>query len=163
MLYIFAIILNKIIRFLLIILFSFILNSSFFAQNKGVILGSIKDKNTDAPIEGVVVQVDGTADGTATDNAGNYLFETTLGAKNLKVSFLCYATQNKYNIIVSSGNAQIVNFELSEEANTLKEVTIERNTSHSARAADMVTPMSTQRLTSEEIKSNPDGNFDVSR
>ena len=27
----------------------------------------------------------------------------------------------------------------------------------------MVTPMSTQKLTSEEIKSNPGGNFDVSK
>lgn len=133
------------------------------AQTKGVILGAIKDKNTQQAIEGVVVQIEGTADGNTTDSNGNYRIETSLGAKNIKVSYLGYATQIKYNIIVSSGNAQIVNFELDEEGKNLNEVVVKDNKSRSARAADMVTPMSTQRLSTEEIKSNPGGNFDVSR
>jgi hypothetical protein len=33
----------------------------------------------------------------------------------------------------------------------------------SASAADMITPLSVQALTTEEIKSNPGGNFDISR
>lgn len=133
------------------------------AQTKGIILGTIKDKNTQQTIEGAVVQIEGTADGNTTDSNGNYRIETSLGAKNIKVSYLGYATQIKYNIIVSSGNAQIVNFELDEEGKNLNEVVIKDNKSRSARAADMVTPMSTQRLSTEEIKSNPGGNFDVSR
>jgi len=146
------------------IVFSFILcfvNAQ--AQTKGIILGAVKDKNTQQAIEGAVVQIEGTADGNTTDSNGNYRIETSLGAKNIKVSYLGYATQIKYNIIVSSGNAQIVNFELDEEGKNLNEVVVKDNKSRSARAADMITPMSTQRLSTEEIKSNPGGNFDVSR
>lgn len=133
------------------------------AQTKGIILGTIKDKNTQQTIEGAVVQIEGTADGNSTDSNGNYRIETSLGAKNIKVSYLGYATQIKYNIIVGSGNAQIVNFEMDEEGKSLNEVVVKDNKSRSARAADMITPMSTQRLSTEEIKSNPGGNFDVSR
>lgn len=133
------------------------------AQSKGIILGAVKDKNTQQAIEGAVIQIEGSADGDIADSNGNYRIETSMGAKNIKVSYLGYATQTKYNIIVSSGNAQIVNFELEEEGKTLKEVEVKNNRSRSARAADMVTPMSTQRMSTEEIKSNPGGNFDVSR
>lgn len=149
-------------RFLLIIC-SLLLSFNIHAQTKGVILGAVKDKNTQQAIEGAVVQIEGTADGNTTDSNGNYRIETSLGAKNIKVSYLGYAAQTKYNIIVSSGNAQIVNFELDEEGKNLNEVVVKDNKSRSARAADMVTPMSTQRLSTEEIKSNPGGNFDVSR
>jgi hypothetical protein len=52
---------------------------------------------------------------------------------------------------------------MDEEGKSLNEVVVKDNKSRSARAADMITPMSTQRLSTEEIKSNPGGNFDVSR
>jgi hypothetical protein len=149
-------------RFLLIFC-TILVSLSTQAQTKGIILGTIKDKNTQQTIEGAVVQIEGTADGNTSDSNGNYRIETSLGAKNIKVSYLGYATQIKYNIIVSSGNTQIVNFELDEEGKNLNEVVVKDNKSRSARAADMVTPMSTQRLSTEEIKGNPGGNFDVSR
>jgi len=149
-------------RFLLIFC-TILVSLSTQAQTKGIILGTIKDKNTQQTIEGAVVQIEGTADGNTSDSNGNYRIETSLGAKNIKVSYLGYATQIKYNIIVSSGNAQIVNFDMDEEGKNLKEVVVKDNKSRSARAADMVTPMSTQRLSTEEIKGNPGGNFDVSR
>lgn len=133
------------------------------AQTKGIILGAVKDKNTQQAIEGAVVQIEGTAEGNTTDSNGNYRIETSIGAKNIKVIYLGYAPQIKYNIIVSSGNTQIINFELDEEGKNLNEVVVKDNKSRSARAADMVTPMSTQRLSTEEIRSNPGGNFDVSR
>lgn len=148
---------------ILLIFCSLLLSLNIQAQTKGLILGAVKDKNTQQAIEGAVVQIEGTADGNTTDSNGNYRIETSLGAKNIKVSYLGYAAQTKYNIIVSSGNAQIVNFELDEEGKNLNEVVVKDNKSRSARAADMVTPMSTQRLSTEEIKSNPGGNFDVSR
>ncbi|MEO7835675.1 MAG: TonB-dependent receptor, partial [Ginsengibacter sp.] len=104
-----------------------------------------------------------TSEGTITDSSGNYKLETSLGTKNITVTYSGYASQTKYNVVVGVGNAQTVNFELQPEAKSLKDVVITIDKNKSARAADMVTPMSTQRLTSEEIKSNPGGNFDVSK
>ncbi len=149
---------------LLLLAFITILGTQIgWAQAKGFILGTIKDKNTQQLIEGAIIRIEGTTEGANSDSSGNYRIETSAGAKNIVVSYLGYTTQTKYNIIVSSGNAQIINFELEEEGKTLKEVTVKNNRNKSARAADMVTPMSTQRLSTEEIKSNPGGNFDVSR
>lgn len=65
--------------------------------------------------------------------------------------------------MLTTGNAQIVNFELSEASSNLDAVRISFDRNRSAIAADMTTPLSVQQLTSEEIKSSPGGNFDVSK
>lgn len=133
------------------------------AQELGVIYGNAKDKYTQAPTAGASITIEGSNKGTITDSLGNYKIETSLGAKNISISSSGYFDQTKYNIIVSVGNAQIVNFELEPDVKSLKDIVITIDRTRSARAADMVTPMSTQKLTSEEIKSNPGGNFDVSK
>ncbi len=134
-----------------------------FAQETGSIFGNVRQKYTQTPVEGASITIEGSRDGAITDSIGNYKIETSIGVKNVTITYSGYAPQTKYNIVVSSGNAQIVNFELEPEATSLKGIVINVDKNKSARAADMVTPMSTQKLTSEEIKSNPGGNFDVSK
>ncbi len=146
-----------------ICLFLFLIPFSVFAQETGVIYGNAKNKYTQAPAAGASITIGGSGKGTITDSLGNYKIETTLGPTNISISYSGFQDQTKYNIIVSSGNAQIVNFELEPEAKSLKDIVVVIDNKKSARAADMVTPMSTQKLTSEEIKSNPGGNFDVSK
>lgn len=143
-----------------ILLFS---KTALIAQNTGVVRGTVIDKNTQETIVGASILVEGSTEGTVTDLDGVYKLNLTVGTYNLKASFLGYTTIVKYNITASSGNAQIVNFELENSANDLKEVTITYDKQKSAIATDMVTPLSVQQLTTEEIRSNPGGNFDVSR
>src|SRR5690606_6392337 len=133
------------------------------AQDSGMIFGIAKQKYTQAPAVGATISIEGSNDGAITDSNGNYKIETSLGVKNITITYSGYATQTKYNIVISSGNAQIVNFEQEPESTQLKGVVISLDKNKSARAADMITPMSTQKLTSEEIKSSPGGNFDVSK
>ena len=133
------------------------------AQESGLIFGNAKQKYTQEPAAGASISIEGSNDGAITDSNGNYKLETAVGVKNITITYLGYATLTKYNIVASSGNAQIVNFELEPEATSLKGVVISVDKKKSARAADMITPMSTQKLTSEEIKSSPGGNFDVSK
>lgn len=142
-----------------------VFSSQVYAQNTktGIIRGSVKDKNTGEAIIGANIVIDGTTTGTATDANGNYKLSVAVGTYTLKVSFLGYKTFTKYNIVVNTGNDQIVNFELEEEGNDLDEIVVKFDQNRSAAAADMITPMSTQKITTEEIKSNPGGNFDVSR
>ena len=148
--------------FLFILVFSFC-SDLLLAQDKGMIYGNVKDKYTQTPIPGASIVIEGAGQGAITDSAGNYKLETDLGPANITVSFTGYILQNKYNIIVSKGNAQNVNFELEPDVKSLKDIVVVLDNKKSARAADMITPMSTQKLTSEEIKSNPGGNFDVSK
>jgi hypothetical protein len=134
-----------------------------FAQTTGVIMGNVRDKNTAETIIGASIVVEQTTNGTATDIDGNYKLIVPVGNCNLKISSLGYQSQLKFNIVVTAGNAQVVNFELEPSATNLTEVTVTYDKGRSAVATDLITPLSVQQLTTEEIKANPGGNFDVSR
>lgn len=134
-----------------------------FSQITGVVRGSVKDKNTQEAIIGAIISIDGVSTGTTTDVEGNYKINLPVGTYNIKASYLGYITLIKYNISVTSGNAQTVNFEIETSASEISEVTVNFDKGKSAVATDMITPLSVQQLTTEEIKSNPGGVFDVSR
>ncbi len=63
--------------------------------------------------------------------------------------------------MVNSGNAGTLNFELPPADQQLNEVVVTLN--RSIQVATPETPLSIQSLSSEEIRSNPGGNFDISR
>lgn len=137
--------------------------SKLHAQNNGVIQGVARDKNTQELLFDGIVRVIGTDFATKTDENGAYRLEIPTGTYNLTFSYPTYESITKYNIVVTSGNAQIVNFETSETETEIGEVVITNPNATRADATDMVTPLSVQRLTTEEIKSNPGGNYDVSK
>lgn len=134
-----------------------------FAQIKGKMIGTVKAKNTQELLIGVNLIIANTTDTvrTLTDGNGNFEASLPVGTYTVDLSYIGYENATIYNINVSSGSAQILSFEL-EESNQAIEV-VEVRTSKTVRAADMTTPMATQKLTSEEIKVNPGGNFDVSK
>ncbi len=133
------------------------------AQNSGIIRGSVKDKNTQEAIIGAVIAPENSTEGTITDLNGNFKLELPLGSYNIKVSSVGFNTETKYNIQVISGNAQIINFQLQEDNIALKDVVISIDKEKQVTATDMFTPLSVQQLTTQEIRSNPGGNFDVSK
>lgn len=133
------------------------------SQITGVIRGNVKDKNTQESIIGAVISVEGSTTGITSDVEGNFKLIMPVGTYNLKASYLGFTTLIKYNITVTSGNAQTVNFELETAPSELSEITVSFEKGKSAVATDMITPLSVQQLTKEEIKSNPGGSFDVSR
>lgn len=150
-------------RIKLLFLLSFLSLEALLAQTTGIVIGNVKDKNTQETIIGAVVSVDKTNNGISTDIDGNYKLKVPIGTCNLKVSYIGYQAQIKFNIVVTTGNSQIVNFELEPSLTNLKEVTVTFNKGKSAVATDLITPLSVQQLTTEEIKANPGGNFDVSK
>jgi len=144
-----------------------ILSCVFFfslrSQTNGVILGNIKDKNTQETIIGATIFVEGTTNGITSGTDGNYKLIVPVGTYRLKASFIGYTATIKENIVVTSGNAQIINFEMEPTSSELTEVEVTFDKGKSAVATDMITPLSVQQLTTEEIKSNPGGNYDVSK
>lgn len=145
-----------------VILLILIGSGPLFAQN-GTILGTVKDKNTQELLYGAKIVVENTTFGAVSDIDGNYKLSIPTGTYNLRVTLEGYQMQSKFNIVLSSGNAQIVNFDLDVVTTDFKEVTITINKNARAITTDMTTPLSVQQLTSEEIKSSPGGGFDVSR
>ena len=94
-------------RILILILFS---AEVAFSQTTGVIMGNVRDKNTSETIIGATIGADQTTNGAVTDIDGNYKLIVPVGNCNLKISSLGYQTQLKFNIVVTAGNAQVVNF-----------------------------------------------------
>jgi hypothetical protein len=132
------------------------------AQNTGTLTGTVKDKLTQEALIGVSIKLDGTEIGTATDVDGNFrLSAIPPKAYNVVATYVGYGAQTKFNVVITTGNANQLNFELEPDGKTLGEVQVSVN--RSVRIASAETPLSIQNLSVEEIKSNPGGNFDISR
>ncbi|MFY0099905.1 hypothetical protein ABTQ08_20800, partial [Acinetobacter baumannii] len=71
-------------------------------------------------------------------------------------------TQKLFNVVVNSGNETNFTIELEPQVTNLNELVVKSN-KRTVKAASLETPLSVQRLTTEEIKSNPGGNFDISK
>jgi TonB dependent receptor/CarboxypepD_reg-like domain/TonB-dependent Receptor Plug Domain len=154
----------KVINVVIWVLLAIILSqfNPLYAQNTGVIQGAVKDKNTQELLIGVTVQIDSTQFGAVTDLEGNFkISNVPVGSYNIKASFVGYKTEVMYNIVLTSGNASFLSFELSEDVSQLEGVEVVAN--KSVNIATLTTPLSVQSLTTEEIRSNPGSNFDISR
>lgn len=148
--------------FLLIICYSFLhLN----AQNTGIYSGIVLDNQLQKPIQGAVVKLVQLDKSVVTDSAGRFQFtQIKSGYYSFIFSALGYTTQSKFNVTIASGNENTMVIELESSIQELAAVTVNStNRNRSAKAATLETPLSVQRLTSEEIKANPGGNFDISR
>jgi TonB dependent receptor/CarboxypepD_reg-like domain/TonB-dependent Receptor Plug Domain len=132
------------------------------AQKTGTLTGSVKDKLTQELLIGVTIKVEGTEIGTQSDVDGNFrISNIPPKSYNITASYLGYITATRYNVVITTGNANQLNFELEPDTKSLGEVVISEN--KSVRIATVETPLSVQNLSVEEIKSNPGGNFDISR
>lgn len=141
-----------------------VLSTLVNAQKTGVIRGNIKNKETQETIVGATVVIEGSSLGASADLDGNYrIANVPVGSYSIKASIVGFEPVTKFNVSVTSGNDQVVNFELSETGKELKEFEVTFDKNRSASAVDMVTPLSVQSLTTEEIRSNPGGNFDISK
>ncbi len=131
-----------------------------FAQNKGTVTGVVKDKNTQETLIGATVILEGTTLGAQTDVEGKFkITNIPPQSYNLVIQYVGYQSKTIFNVVVNTGNIQTFNIELEAESKSLNEVVIQTRTF----GKKTETPLSVQSLTSEEIKSNPGGNFDISR
>ena len=134
-----------------------------FAQIEGTIVGEVRDANTDEPLAFAKVFIEGMQLGASTELDGTYRLEVPTGTYTIKVTYQGYNDVKKFNIAVNSGSPQVLNFRMSSMTTELEEVQIVYDKNAMVKTTDMVTPLSVQKLTAEEIKSNPGGNFDVSK
>jgi outer membrane receptor for ferrienterochelin and colicin len=133
------------------------------AQDRGRISGTIVDKLTQKALANVSMNVEGTSIGSVSDTNGVYrITNVPLKTYNLSFSIVGYKTEIVYNLVINAGNEKNVNVELEPSKASLDEIVIKSN-KRTAKAATLETPLSVQRLTTEEIKANPGGNFDISK
>ncbi|MEI6821219.1 MAG: TonB-dependent receptor [Bacteroidota bacterium] len=144
----------------LIITLLLLLSVNLFAQKTGTIYGTVKDKETQETMVGVTVLIENTNIATATDVEGKFKL-TGIPPKsyNLKFQLIGFKPLTLYNINVSTGNSMSLNAEMETQSKELNQVVITAN----SYGKQTETPLSVQSLTAEEIKSNPGGNFDISK
>src|SRR5688572_2857286 len=98
-----------IIYTLLLLLFP----ATIFAQVTGNISGTVKDKNTQEPIIGATVLLEGTGLGAVVDTDGQFIIRKIAPKSyNLKVQMICYEPLTLFNIVINSGNIQTYNIEM---------------------------------------------------
>lgn len=133
------------------------------AQQLSSISGSIIDKQTQKPLGNASVILVGTSKAAITDSNGIFRIKgIEVKTYNVQVSLVGYKPQTLFNIGINVGNEQNLTVELEPLPQQLEGVVVKSN-KRTVKAATLETPLSVQRLTTEEIKSNPGGNFDISK
>lgn len=148
---------------LLLTLLSFLPSLPSFSQNNGRISGKVVDKMSQQALPNASISLGGSRQGTVTDSTGAFRV-TGLAPQTYQLTVTCvgYKALTLFNVPVSSGNESTYSIELEPEVAELGNVLIRTNRK-TARAATLETPLSVQRMTAEEIRSNPGGNFDISK
>lgn len=147
----------------LIILPLTIFTQNALSQTNGSISGKVIDKLTQKPLPNTNVILEGTSKGAIADSNGIFrIIGIELKTYNITFTIIGYKSEKLYNITINAGNENNVTVELEPTASSLSEVVVKAN-KRTARAATLETPLSVQRLTTEEIKTNPGGNFDISK
>ncbi|WP_271405947.1 TonB-dependent receptor [Tenacibaculum soleae] len=107
----------------LLFILCLLIQSYLMAQT--TITGIVTDKKG-TPIEGANVYLDGTYDGTSSDEKGNFSFTTSAkGTKTLIVSFISFETFSKTALVTDFDKLAI---KLRDDVNTLDAVTINAGT-----------------------------------
>ncbi|MEL7002964.1 MAG: TonB-dependent receptor, partial [Bacteroidota bacterium] len=130
------------------------------AQNTAKLSGIIKDAKTEEPLIGATIKLVDTNIGAVTDFNGFYTIENiTPKTYAVEVSYIGYKAVTKYNIVVRSGGNPDLNFDLEEDVSELEGVVVVANPFEKLDE----TPLSVQRLSSEEIATYPGGNNDIAK
>lgn len=98
------------------------LTFGMFAQQKGQVVGVIKDAETNETLIGVSVYVEKLRLGTTSDEQGRYALDLPVGEHTLRISYVGYTTTNKK---VNTGNKPVtLNVKLQPELEKLSEVQV---------------------------------------
>lgn len=162
-------------RIIVFILFSLLVASTGYAAHSdwkekdlkmskivatGKLNGYVRAAQTQEPLVGVTVILEGTTLGATTDVNGYYsLVDIPTKTYNVIASYVGYQSSTKYNIVINSGNAVNLDFDLEEASQKLGEVVVQASPFVKAQE----TPNSIQSLSAQEVKSYPGGNNDIAK
>lgn len=125
----------------------------------GIIQGTVIDQKSREGLIAASVTIESLGLGTYTDESGNFTLRGVKpGTYSIKASYTGYKSDIRYEVLVPSGITNL-NFELSEAALELEGIEIVA----SPFTQSVETPLSIKTIGIDQIRSNPGGNFDVSK
>jgi len=145
----------------ILILLVFAFSITVFAQeNTLTVYGKVVDKVTQQPIPAANVLVVNTNLGASTDLDGKFQIKNLpFGEYQIRASVIGYKSVVKTDVMVMSGSAPELIFELEEEAIELEDVVVRSDYFETSRL-DLI---STRSFSNEEIRRSPGGFEDVIR
>jgi TonB-dependent receptor len=115
---------NKKLCTVIILILTFILSSSIYAQKNGTIKGRITDKDSKEPLMFATITVKGTTQGITSDIEGYYILTNlTPGKHTIVYSFIGYKHFEK-EVEISPGKTMVIDITLEAQSIIGKEVTI---------------------------------------
>ena len=137
--------------------------TSVYGQSNGRFSGTIINRNTQKQMSSLTVSLKPGSFSQISDSIGNFRFTNLVpGTYSLDITGVDIEPKSLTNLVVTSGNEINLLIEVNNAINQLSTVTVSSR-KNSARATSLESPLSIQRLTTEEIKANPGGNFDISK
>jgi len=134
-------------------------NIPTLSAQSGILQGSIKDVKTQEELIGARIYIDTLSIGAISDESGTYTLRGIKpGTYVVKASYTGYKTEIKYEVLIPSGITYL-NFEMSEAVGEVEGIEIVA--SPFTRTAE--NPISIKTIGIDQIRSNPGGNFDVSK
>jgi len=134
--------------------------SALYAQNKGVINGTVVDKITKQRVPYVNVIVEGTNLGATSDKNGDFQIKNLKpGTYNLRVSAIGYKPTVITDIVVNNIRPAEVTINVEETSVELQAITIKADYFNNS----IIDPVSIKKFTFEEIRRSPGGFEDVVR
>lgn len=110
---------------ILSVLLFFLVFPVYSYSQTGTIKGKIVDAQTNEPLIGASVLIEGTTSGAAADLDGNYIIQNVgTGTYTLIASYVAYQSETKTGIVVKSNNETTVDFLLSTDDISLQEVEV---------------------------------------
>lgn len=154
-------------RLKLVIVFSILLCLNLSAQSNyhQNIRGKVTDKDSQAPIIGVSVYVEGAnpAIFSTTDSNGEFkLSNVPVGRHVIQFSYVGYSSLSIPNVLVSSGKEAMLNVEMKEDMSTLAEATVTAKKRKGESLNSMAT-LSTRTFNVEETRRYAGGMDDPAR
>jgi hypothetical protein len=154
---------DRILKRWMMALIGSLLTLIVLAQKTASLGGSIIEKNSQQPLAGVSIKLIPGNNETTTDAKGVFRFTNIQpGTYTIECSAVGYQLKILNNIVVNTGNEVNLNIDIEPSIGQLGTIVV-TGRKNSARAASLESPLSVQRLTTEDIRANPGGNFDISR
>jgi len=154
---------QKLSHFILILCLLTATATQTLAQGTGSIGGTVVNRSSQQLLAGITIELKPGDRKGVSDSVGSFRISGIQpGSYAISFSALGYQTKIINNLVVTSGNESSLQVELEPDVQQLNTVVVSgrRNT---AKVATIESPLSIQRLTTEDIKANPGGNFDISK
>ncbi len=136
----------------------FVILASAAAQSIGSLAGQITDLDTQQPLVGANILLEGTALGAAADADGRYrVADVPIGSYTVRVTMMGYRSQARANVHIVPQRRTIANVSLEPAALELEGITV--TAGYFERARDAV--VSARTVDIEELRSDPVGSYDM--